>query len=157
MTNVPCALDIDRELNTVNLEIPIGDNMILGFIYNLSLENVSDSELLYNKINKKREINKIVKNLVIPKINRKKQINYGKKITNELKQIHLGEIIYGSMYNIDIMTIMELEITVDPLVSNEKYQIISNIDEIKINHKCYFYMKKTNMINRILFSGMIEY
>lgn len=157
MKNVPCALDIDRQFDTVNMEFPVGDNMILGFMYNLSRKNVSDPELLYTKINQKREINKIVKDLYIPKINRNKKINYGKKFSNDLKQVHLGEIIYGNMYDIDIISNMELEITVDKNSSNNKYQIISNIDEIKINHRCVFYIKNSSIANRILFSGIIEY
>jgi hypothetical protein len=120
MLNVPCALDIDRQLDTVNIEFPIGDKMILGFMYNLSRKNIVNSELLYTKINQKREINNLIKEFFIPKINRTKKINYGKKFSNELKQIHLGEIIYGNMYDIDIFTNMNLEITVN---------------EIKINHR----------------------
>jgi hypothetical protein len=157
MLNVPCALDIDRQTDTVNLEIPVGDEMILGFIYNLSRKNVTNSDLLYNKINQKRPINTLVKELYIPKINRNKKINYGKKFANDLKQIHLGEIIYGNMYDIDITTDIDLEITIDKNVSNKKYQIITNIDEIKINHRCYFYIKNLNIENRVLISGMIEY
>lgn len=157
MINVPCALDIDRELNAVNLEIPIGDNMTLGFMYDLNRKNLTNPELIYEKINKNRDFNKVVKELVIPKINRNKKVNYGKKFANDLKQIHLGEIIYGNMYDVDINTEMELEITVDKNTSNNKYQIISNIDEIKINHRCYFYIKNQSIENRILFSGIIEY
>jgi hypothetical protein len=157
MLNVPCALDIDRQLDTVNIEFPIGDKMILGFMYNLSRKNIVNSELLYTKINQKREINNLIKEFFIPKINRTKKINYGKKFSNELKQIHLGEIIYGNMYDIDIFTNMNLEITVDKNISNDKFNIISNINEIKINHRCYFYIKNSNIDNRILFSGIIEY
>lgn len=157
MLNVPCALDIDRDVDTVNLEIPIGENMILGFIYNLSRKNVLNAELVYDKINKKRDINQLVKTLIIPKINRNKKINYGKKFAEDLKQIHLGEIIYGNMYDIDIITDMQLEITIDKNTSKNKYQIISNIDEIKVNHRCYFYVKNQSIENRILFAGMIEY
>jgi len=157
LTNVPCALDIDRELNTVNLEIPMGDNMILGFMYNLSRKNITDAELLYNKINETREVNKVVKDLIIPKINRNKKINYGKKFTEELKQIHLGEIIYGNMYDIEIITEMNLEITIDNNTKPEKYKINSNIDEIKINHRCFFYLKNNNIKKRILITGIVEY
>jgi hypothetical protein len=157
MKNVPCALDIDRQLSTVNMEFPVGDNMILGFLYNLSRKNISDPELLYTKINQKREINKVVKDLYIPKINRHKKINYGKKFIDDLKQVHLGEIIYGNMYDIDIISNMELEITIDKIASNNKYQITSNIDEIKINHRCFFYIKNSSIANRILFTGIIEY
>jgi hypothetical protein len=157
MLNVPCALDIDRQLDTVNIEFPIGDKMILGFMYNLSRKNIVNSELLYTKINQKREINNLIKEFFIPKINRTKKINYGKKFSNELKQIHLGEIIYGNMYDVDIFTNMNLEITVDKNISNDKFNIISNINEIKINHRCYFYIKNSNIDNRILFSGIIEY
>ena len=157
MSNVPCSLSIDRQLDAVNMEIPVGDNMILGFAYTLSRKNLSNPELLYDKIIGSREINRVVKDLYIPKINRNKKINYSKKFSNELKQIHLGEIKYGNMYDIDIISDMELEITVDKNVSNEKYNIVSNIDEIKINHRCFFYIKNINIMNKILFCGMIEY
>lgn len=157
LINVPCALEIDRDLDAVNLEIPIGDEMILGFMYNLNRKNIENTDLLYSKINKKRTIDRVVKELYIPKINRNKKINYGKKFVNDLKQIHLGEIIYGNMYDIDIIVDMILDITVDNNVSTEKYQIVSNIDEIKINHRCFFYTKNKNIENRILFSGIIEY
>ena len=33
----------------------------------------------------------------------------------------------------------------------------ANIDAIKINHRCYFYIKNLNIENRVLISGMIEY
>ena len=61
------------------------------------------------------------------------------------------------MYDIDIISDMELEITIDNNTSNNKYEIISNIDEIKINHRCYFYIKNLSIKNRILFNGIIEY
>ena len=157
MLNVPCSLEIDRTNDIVNFEIPIADNMHLGFAYNLSRNNIINGELLYNKINQKREINKLVKNLFIPKINRNKKINYGKKFSEDLKQIHLGEIIYGNMYDIDIINNMELEITIDNNITNNKYQIISNIEEIKINHRCFFYLKNLSIENRILFCGIIHY
>jgi hypothetical protein len=157
LLNVPCSLEINRETQVVNLEFEVGDKMILGFVYDLTRKNLSNSELLYDSINKTRPINKLVKVLYIPKISRNKKTNYGKRFSNDLKQIHLGEIIYGNMYDIDIITEMTLDITVDKNLSNSKYQINSNIDEIKINHRCYFYMKNMNIKNRILFSGMIEY
>ena len=156
MINVPCCVDIDREKNTVVIEIPFGENMILGFIYNLDRNNIENSNILYDKIIQTRKDYSLVKELIIPKINRKKKANYGKKFTNELEQIHLGEIIYGNLYNIDIVTDIELELTIDKEVSKNKYEIISNIDEIKINHKCYFYIKNNN-INRILLTGLIDY
>jgi len=157
MIDVPCTLDIDRKMNTVNLEIPMGEELILGFMYNLERKNLSNAELLCEKINVKRQINTLVKELIIPKINRNKKINYGKKFNNDLKQVHLGEIIYGNMYDVDIFTEMELEITVDKNTSNKKYNIVSNVNEIKINHACYFYIKNEKVENRILFSGIIQY
>lgn len=157
MLNVPCSLDIDRDLNIVNFEIPIADDMLLGFMYNLSRKNITNPEFIYNKIIKHREINKLVKNLIIPKINRHKKINYAKKFLEQLKQIHLGELIYGNLYNIDIFTNMNLDISIDNNVSNNKYQIINNIDEIVINHQCFFYLKNSKIPNKILFIGIIEY
>jgi hypothetical protein len=45
----------------------------------------------------------------------------------------------------------------DKEVSKNKYDIKSNIDEIKINHRCFFYIKNNSILNRILLSGMINY
>jgi hypothetical protein len=157
MQNVPCGLEIDRVNSIVNLEIPMGDSMILGFMYNLDRNNITNVDLLYEKIIKVREINTLIKELVIPKINRNKKSNYGKKFDNFLKEIHLGEIIYGNLYNLDIVTDTNLDIVIDKEVSKNKYEIKSNIDEIKINHRCYFYIKNTNVVNKILVSGMINY
>ena len=157
LVNAPCGLEIDRVNSIVNLEIPMGENMILGFMYNLERNNITNTDLLYDKIIKQREINTLVKTLVIPKISRNKKSNYGKKFDTFLNSIHLGEIIYGNIYNIDIVTEIELNITTDREVGKNKYEIKSNIDEIKINHRCYFYIKNTNVLNKILLSGMINY
>jgi len=160
LLNVPCSLDIDRNNNVVILEIPMGDNMILGFMYNLDRTNIENYNILYDKIIQVRQFDKIVKELTIPKINRTKKTNYGKKFNNEyqiLKQLHLGEIVYGNMYDMDIFCSMELDIVSDKEVSKNKYEIKSTIDEIKINHRCYFYIKNANIMNKILISGLINY
>ena len=130
--------------------------MILGFVYNLERNNIENSNILYDKIIETRKKYSLVKQLIIPKINRNKKANYGKKFSKELEQIHIGEIIYGNLYNFDIITNTELEITIDKEVSKKKYEINSNIDEIKINHKCYFFIKNNN-INRVLLTGLIDY
>lgn len=157
LTNVPCALTIDRTQNIVNLEIPLSHDFILGFSYNLSRENLTNSELLYNKIIEQKPINKIINNLIIPKINRNKKINYGKKFTEQLQQLHLGEITYGIMYNIDIISETELDIAIDNDSKNTNYNVSSSINEIKINHKCCFYVKNSQTINRILLMGLLNY
>ena len=128
LVNVPTSLEIDRVNSIVNLEIPMGDNMILGFMYNLERNNITNTDLLYDKITKQREINTIVKKLIIPKINRNKKSNYGKKFDTFLNSIHLGEIIYGNTYNIDIVTEIELNIILDSVIlfmsHNKEYEYI---------------------------------
>lgn len=157
LSNVPYALEIDKKLNIVNLEVPMSDNVVLGFIYNIDRKNIADTSDLYEKIIKKRNFDKVVNEFYFPKINRNKKINYGQKFNDELKDIHFGEIIYGNMYDVNINTIINLDLTVENNAKCEKYQIVSSIQEIKINHNCYFYIKNNNIENKIIISGIIEY
>ncbi|AYV80224.1 MAG: hypothetical protein Gaeavirus18_1, partial [Gaeavirus sp.] len=113
MSMVPCSLDIDRSNNIVVLEIPIGDNMTLGFVYNTTGLNIDKPELLYNKLIQQRITNVLVKELTIPKLNKTKKSNYSKKFTTELKQMHFGEIIYGNLYNTHIITNNTIDVTID--------------------------------------------
>ncbi len=155
MTNVPVNLTILRDENVVTLEIPCGSNMTLGFIYDLNRSHVNKLPLKLMLQEKKPEI--LVKKLVIPKINRNKKSEYGKKFQEELSGIHLGEIVYGYMYDIDINVNMGLNINITQDVSKNKYEIVRNIDLIEINHKCFYYIKNSNIENKILVSGMINY
>ncbi len=155
MLNVPVSLIISHEKNIVNLEIPCGSNMILGFIYDTNRNNLNS--LPYKLILDKKVPDVLVKKLIIPKINRNKKSPYGKKFKEEIENFHLGEIAYGMMYELDINVNMGLTIGITNEVSKEKYEIKRNIDLININHKCYYYIKNNNIENKILSNGMINY
>ena len=101
--------------------------------------------------------NILVEKLIIPKINRNKISPYGKKFKDETSNIHLGELIYGTTYDLDININMGLEIEITEEVSKNKYEIKRNIDIININHKCYYYIRNRNINNKILSNGMINY
>lgn len=155
MTNVPVNLLILHKENIVILEIPMSSNMILGFVYNTNREHVKSlpKKLIYE--NRKADV--LVKKLVIPKIKRNKQSLYSKRFKEELTNVHLGEVIYGMMVDMNIVLNMGLNISVSKDVSKDKYEIKRNIDYINLNHKCFYYIKNKNIENKILSSGMINY
>jgi hypothetical protein len=155
MKKVPVSLTINREENYAIVELLCGSNMILGFVYTISRQQVPI--LPYKKMLEYKKPELLVETLVIPKINRKKKSPYGKRFKEELSNIHFGELVYGTMYGIDINVNMGLEIDITKEVSKEKYEIKSNIDIININHKCYYYIKNRNIENKILTNGLINY
>ncbi len=155
MKKVPISLTINREENYAIVEIGCGSNMILGFVYTISRQQVS--VLPYKKMLEYKKPEVLVETLIIPKINRKKNSPYGKKFKEELSNIHFGELVYGVMYDLDINVNIGLEIEITQEVSKDKYEIKSNIDIININHKCYYYIKNKNIENKILTNGMINY
>ncbi len=155
MKKVPVSLTINREENYAIVEIQCGSNMILGFVYTITRQQVS--VLPYKKMLEHKKPEVLVETLLIPKINRKKNSPYGKRFKEELSNIHFGELVYGVMYGLDINVEMGLEIGITQDVSKEKYEIKSNIDIININHKCYYYIKNRNIENKILTNGLINY
>ncbi len=155
MTNVPVSLTILQEKNIVILEIPCSSSMVLGFVYDTNRQHVQN--LPYKLIIDKKEPDVLVKKLIIPKVNRNKKSPYGKKFKEELDEIHLGEVVYGMMYELDININMGLTIDVSQEVPKDKYEIKRNIELININHKCYYYIKNKNIENKILSNGMINY
>lgn len=153
LTDVPCYLFQDN--NMVLLEIPVGSSMILGFIYKTNRENVDI--LPYEFLLSEKKPDNIIKKLIIPKINRNKKSVYSKKFKEELSNVHLGEIIYGNLFNLEVNLEIGLEITTTQDISKNKYDIKKTIDFININHKCYYYIKNLNINNKILSNGMINY
>jgi hypothetical protein len=155
MTNVPINLTILHKENIVILEIPMGSNMILGFIYDINRQHVKKipKKLIYQ--NKIPDV--LVKKLIIPKIKRNKQFLYSNRFKDELSNVHLGEVTYGMMVDLEIIMNMGLNISVTDNVSKDKYEIKRNIDYININHKCFYYVKNLNIDNKILSTGLINY
>ncbi len=155
LTDVPTFLMVDKNKNIVCLEIPCGSNMVLGFIYTPSRELLE--KIPYELITQPKKPTVLIKKLTIPKLNRNKKSTYSKNFKEVLNQIHLGEIVYGTMYQINIMMNMGLSIGVSKEISKNKYEIIKSFDEITINHKCFYYVKNDFIQNKILATGMICY
>lgn len=155
MTDVPAYLLVDKQNNIVILEIPFSSNMILGFIYSTSLTLLD--KIPYEIITTSKKPDHLIKKLIIPKINRNKKTNYSKRFKDILTKIHLGEIIYGSMFEIDINLNIGLNLSVSKDISNDKYDIKNSFDNININHRCYYYIKNKNIPNKILSNGLINY
>ena len=142
----------EDDQNTL-IEIPLNGDMILGFVYNKSGENIA--ELPYNLIIEDKKINYKVNKLTIPKINRNRKFLYSKQYENEFKNVHLGEITYSKLYNIDVICDFNLDIKIENTIK-EVNKNINTIDNIKINHKCYYYIKQKDIM-KILMNGVINY
>ena len=52
---------------------------------------------------------------------------------------------------------MGLSIGVSKEIPKNKYEITKSFDEIVINHKCFYYVKNSNIPNKILSTGMISF
>ena len=155
LTDIPIFLLIDKKTDIVCLEIPCASNMTLGFIYTSSRELVDT--ISYELITQIKKPNVLVKKLIIPKLNRKKNSVYSKNFKEVLEQVHLGEIVYGTLYQVNILMAMELSIGVSKEISKNKYEILKTFDNIMINHKCFYYIKNEFIPNKVLFTGMISY
>lgn len=155
MSNIPASLIIDEENDFVNLEIPMGSDLVLGFMYNTERHLLD--EIDYEFINLKKRPNTLIKSLTIPKINRNKKSEYSKNFTEILSNVHFGEICYGRMYNVSakINVSLELEVVNDKPKISSKIQ--NNVPKISVNHPCYFYVKHKNIPNRIFMNGFINY
>ena len=155
LTDVPVFLMIDRTKDIVCLEIPFASNMTLGFVYSPNRELVE--KIPYDLITQDKKPEVLVKKLIIPKLNRNKKSVYSKNFKDVLSQVHMGEIIYGTLYQVNIVMSMGLSIGVSKEVPKNKYQIAKSFDNVTINHKCFYYIKNSNIPNKILSTGMIHY
>lgn len=155
LTDVPIFLMIDRTKDLVCLEIPFASNMTLGFVYTPNRELLQ--KIPYELITQDKKPEVLAKKLIIPKINRNKKSIYSKNFKDVLSQVHLGEIIYGTLYQVNIVMSMGLSIGVSKEISKNKYQINKTFDNITLNHKCFYYIKNSNIPNKILSTGMISY
>lgn len=155
LTDVPIFLLVDKPKNIICIEIPCASNMTLGFIYTPNRELVD--KIPYDLINLDKKPEVLAKKLIIPKLNRNKKSIYSKNFKEALTQVHFGEIIYGSLYEVNIMVNMGLSIGVSKEISKNKYHIAKSYDNITINHKCFYYIKNSNIPNKILSTGMICY
>ena len=153
LVNVPVSIEIVND--NVLIEADFIDSKI-GFIFRKDENNIEKID--YDIILKEKDYNTIASIFVFPKLNKKIKNNYGKRFT--LDKLHLGEVLYGKMYNMDIISNLNLELAVNNLHNNIDYNTkknIRHIDEIILNHRLFFYIKDKNINNRIICSGLINY
>lgn len=155
LADVPIFLMVDKAKNIVCVEIPCSSNMVLGFLYTLTKELVNS--VPYELITQPKKPSILAKKLTIPKLNRNKKTVYSKNFKDVLNQVHLGEIVYGSLYKLNVDIEMGLSIGVSKEIPKNKYEIAKSYDEIVINHKCFYYVKNNFIQNKILATGMICY
>ena len=83
---------INFDNNEINIEIPLLNNTIIGFIYNNYKQNIN--EINYDKLLNDKPINTKINNFIFPKFTTNKFTDYGYKFNELLSDFHLGEIIY---------------------------------------------------------------
>ena len=165
LINVPVSIQIVND--NVIIEADFIENKI-GFTFKKDETNIENID--YDILIKEKEYNTISKIFIFPKINKNINYNYGKQF--KLDKLHLGEILYGKMYNIDINTNLNLDLAVNDNLNNisqiDDHNKTSNtintllessktIDEIILNHKLFFYIKDKKINNRIICCGLINY
>ncbi len=155
LIDVPIFLMVDKTKNIVCVEIPCSSNMVLGFVYTPSRELVNT--VPYELITQPKKPSVLAKKLIIPKLNRNKKTIYSKNFKDVLNQVHLGEVVYGSLYKLNINLEVGLSIGVSKEIPKNKYEIAKSYDEITINHKCFYYVKNNFIQNKILATGLISY
>ena len=153
LVNVPVSIQILND--NVLIEADFIESKI-GFTFKKDENNIENVD--YDILLKEKDYNTLASVFVFPKLNKKIRNNYGKKFT--LDKLHLGEVLYGKMYNMDIISNLNLELAVNNIPNNIDYNSkknIRHIDEIILNHKLFFYIKDKNINNRIICSGLINY
>jgi hypothetical protein len=151
LINVPVSIQIINE--NVLIEADFIENKI-GFLFKKDENNIDSID--YDILLKDKDYNTISNIFVFPKLNKKIRNNYGKRFT--LDKLHLGEVLYGKMYDMNIISNLNLEIAVNSLVKKDiNTHNIRHIDEIILNHRLFFYIKDKNINNRIICSGLINY
>ena len=151
LVNVPVSILIYND--NVLIEADFIENKI-GFIFKKDENNMDNID--YDILLKDKDYNTIANVFIFPKLNKKIRNNYGKRF--KLDKLHLGEVLYGKMYNINIISNLNLEIAVNNLDKKDKNtHNVRYIDEIILNHKLFFYIKDKNINNRIICSGLINY
>jgi hypothetical protein len=103
LINVPISLQVIQ--NNVIIELDLIES-IIGFTFKKNEMNVE--EIDYELLIKEKEYNIMANTFIFPKINKQTKSDYGKQFN--LGKIHLGEILYGKMFDLDINTNLILEI-----------------------------------------------
>ena len=149
LENVYSYVNFDN--NEINIEIPLLNNTIIGFIYNNYKQNIN--EINYDKLLNDKPINTKINNFIFPKFTTNKFTDYGYKFNELLSDFHLGEIIYGKLFKLVINQCLDLNIIINSNNSINNIQNINNINLININHSNFFYIKENK---KIIISGYFK-
>ena len=149
LENVYSYVNFDN--NEINIEIPLLNNTIIGFIYNNYKQNIN--EINYDKLLNDKPINTKINNFIFPKFTTNKFTDYGYKFNELLSDFHLGEIIYGKLFKLVINQCLDLNININSNNSINNIKNINNINLININHSNFFYIKENK---KIIISGYFK-
>lgn len=136
--------------NVFHIEIPLL-NETIGFIYtnmNKNTETINYDDLINTKTT-----NYFIKKIIFPKFTTNKEKNYGIKFNKLLNDFHLGELIYGSLFDLSIYQFLNLKLSSTDEIKKNNIQNVKILDFININHSHFFYIKKNN---QIIISGFFE-
>jgi hypothetical protein len=149
LENVYSYVSFDN--NEINIEIPLLNNTIIGFIYNNYKQNIN--EINYDKLLNDKPINNKINNFIFPKFTTNKFNDYGYKFNELLNDFHIGEIIYGKLFKLVINQCLDLNININSNNSINNIKNINNINLININHSNFFYIKENK---KIIISGYFK-
>ena len=149
LENVYSYVNFDN--NEINIEIPLLNNTIIGFIYNNYKQNIN--EINYDKLLNDKPINTKINNFIFPKFTTNKFTDYGYKFNELLNDFHMGEIIYGKLFKLVINQCLDLNININSNNSINNIKNINNINLININHSNFFYIKENK---KIIISGYFK-
>ena len=149
LENVYSYVNFDN--NEINIEIPLLNNTIIGFVYNNYKQNIN--EINYDKLLNDKPINTKINNFIFPKFTTNKFTDYGYKFNELLSDFHLGEIIYGKLFKLVINQCLDLNININSNNSINNIKNINDINLININHSNFFYIKENK---KIIISGYFK-
>lgn len=133
LTNIPVY---EQELeNIVHLELNIGNNRYVGFIYDKN--NSGSHPVNYQDIISIKQNNLFIQTLIIPQIKYSKKENMSKNY-DFLDKIHLGELENGKYQKVDIL--IERKINMSTINVNIRTPKLPQIEIIEINNT-FFYVK----------------
>jgi hypothetical protein len=127
----------------------------LGFIFNSNKQPLNNT-LPYHMMMKEKDFSITSKRVIIPQIsNNIKDCNYN---INNLENIHLGELINGSLITPQLYLNTSLEIDILPtpaLTTNHASTITKKLEAITIICDSYYYIKNEN--NKIIYIGLVHH
>ena len=151
LSNVNAFINIDDDRVYIEISLSNEEPIFMGFIYDK--KKINTQSIIYEEITEDKKPNYIINTLIFPKISLKKRSNYSKKFKDVLTKIHLGEVIYGKTYDIDIIQDINIDISVNDDIKYKNNNIENFIQEININHSFYFYVKE---FGKVCCSGIIK-